>query len=366
MTTEDLNGPLEISADTWWVGRREGSLLERNIFLRSFRQNGKPVVNMLIDPGPPADLMTLTKKVGQVIGNLRNVNLVFANHQDPDVAYNAGYLQKLNPNISVVCSEDTWRLIRFYDLDPKRYYATERFKRQALNLTTGHELRFVPTPFCHFRGATMLYDLESRILFTGDLFGGLSYVPELWADERHWEGMKAFHQIYMPVQEAMALAVRSIRALDPKPVMLAPQHGALITGQWIDFFLDRLENLPVGLNLLLDSQQKDNYLAAMNELLMELSRGVGAGPIAQAMKVFGEDNSISSVIHADAKGVRDIRIDPSTAIDIFIRRLHELIPEQSDLVEMATVKVLLGRNIPLPDAMASIQGAASPEFLEIE
>ena len=67
MTTEDLSGPLEISADTWWVGRREGSLLERNIFLRSFRQNGKPVVNMLVDPGPPADLMTLTKKVGQVI-----------------------------------------------------------------------------------------------------------------------------------------------------------------------------------------------------------------------------------------------------------------------------------------------------------
>jgi len=179
MSNEDLSKPIEISADTFWVGQREGSLLERNIYLRVFRQNGRPAVSLRIDPGPPADLMTLTKKVGQVLGNLRNVNLVFANHQDPDVAANAGYLQKLNPNISVVCSEDTWRLIRFYDLDPKRYYATERFKKNTLNLATGHTLRFVPSPFCHFRGATMLYDPETRILSTGDLFGARSYLPDL-------------------------------------------------------------------------------------------------------------------------------------------------------------------------------------------
>ena len=366
MSGEDFSQPIEISADTFWVGQREGTLLERNIFLRVFRQSGRGVVNMVVDPGPPADLMTLTKKAGQVIGNLRNLNLVYANHQDPDVAYNTGYLQKLNPNLSVLCSEDTWRLIRFYDLNPKRYYATERFKKQTLHLSTGHELRFVSTPFCHFRGATMVYDLETRILYTGDLFGGLSYVPDLYADGRYWEGMKAFHQIYMPTQEAIALAVRNIRALDPAPLMIAPQHGSLITGEWVEFFLNKLEQLPVGLNLLLDAQQKDNYVAAMNELLLELGASVGAEPIAKAMKIFGEDGSISSVIQADAQGVKDIKIDPATAIGIFTRQLHQLIPEQADLVEMATVKVLLGRNIPLPEAMFAIEGAKSPEFIEMD
>jgi len=366
MSNEDLSKPIEISADTFWVGQREGSLLERNIYLRVFRQNGRPAVSLLIDPGPPADLMTLTKKVGQVLGNLRNVNLVFANHQDPDVAANAGYLQKLNPNISVVCSEDTWRLIRFYDLDPKRYYATERFKKNTLNLATGHTLRFVPSPFCHFRGATMLYDPETRILYTGDLFGALSYVPDLWADERQWDGIKAFHQIYMPVQEAIALTVQSIRALDPPPLVIAPQHGSLITGPWVEHYLQRLERLAVGLNLLVDSQGQENYLGAMNELLKELARTVGPEPIARAMKVFAQDGSVSSVIQADAQGVRDLKIDPDTAIDIFVRQLQKLIPSQADLVEMATVKVLLGRNIALPEAMRAVQGAASPEFIEIE
>jgi flavorubredoxin len=356
---------VEIAADTYWVGQREGSLLERNIYLRVFKQNGKALVNMLVDPGPPADLMTLAKKVGAIAGNLRNVNLVFANHQDPDVAFNSAYLQKLNPNLTVVCSEDTWRLIRFYDLNPKRYYAVERFNNLQLKLATGHELRFVPTPFCHFRGATMVYDPETRILYTGDLLGGLSYVPSFFATEQSWEGMKAFHQIYMPTQEALALAVRNIRALDPAPLMLAPQHGSLISADWIPYFLDRIENLPVGLNLLLDAQQKENYLAAMNELLMELGRALGAGPIGEAIRVFSADNSISSVIQADATGIRDIKIDPRTAIEIFTQKLARLLPDQGPIIEMAVVKTLLGRNIPLPESM---QRAAteSPEFVQVQ
>lgn len=365
MSDIDYSVPLQIAEGTYWVGRRENTLLERNIFLRVFDRPDKGAVNLLIDPGPPADLMELAKKVAAVAGSLRNVNLVFANHQDPDVCYNTAYLQKLNPKLTVVCSEDTWRLIRFYDLDAKRFYAVERFKQQRLKLATGHELRFVPTPFCHFRGATMLYDLETRILYTGDLFGGLSYLPSFWADERSWEGIKAFQQIYMPTQEALALAVRSIRALDPAPLMLAPQHGGLISSDFIPYFLERLESLPVGLNLLLDSRQKANYIAAMNELLLELGRALGSEPIARAMKVFEADTTFSSILTADATGIRDVKIDPSTAIDIFLSRLTALLPQDDASVDLAVIKVLLGRNIPLPESLQR-EGAHSPEFALLE
>jgi flavorubredoxin len=361
----DFKAPLQIAEGTYWVGRRENTLLERNIFLRVFSKDGQGVVNLLIDPGPPADLMDLAKKVAAVTGSLRNVNLVFANHQDPDVSYNAAYLQKLNPKLTVVCSEDTWRLIRFYDLDPKRFYAVERFKRESMNLATGHQLRFVPTPFCHFRGATMLYDIETRILYTGDLFGGLSYMPGFWADERSWEGIKAFHQIYMPTQEALALAVRSIRALDPPPLILAPQHGGIISADFIPYFLERLENLPVGLNLLRDSRQKANYIAAMNELLLELGRSLGSEPIARAMKVFEADATVSSILSADSTGIRDVKIDPSTAIDIFLAQLTAQLPQHDASIDLAVIKVLIGRNIPLPESLQR-DGPRSPEFVLLE
>jgi flavorubredoxin len=38
----------------------------------------------------------------------------------------------------------------------------------------------------------MIYDHETRILYTGDLFGGLSYKSDLYADESSWDGMKTF------------------------------------------------------------------------------------------------------------------------------------------------------------------------------
>jgi flavorubredoxin len=361
----DTSLAVKIAPDTYWVGRREKTLLERNIYLRSFFRSGHEVVHLVIDPGPPADLEVLTRKVTALIGDVRRISLAFANHQDPDVCYNLAELQQRNPALTVLCSEDTWRLIRFYGLDPKRYYAVERFRRLALRLSTGQELRFVPTPFCHFRGATMLYDVETRVLYTGDLFGGLSYVPTFWADQRSWEGVKAFHQIYMPTQEALALAVRSIRALEPAPLLLAPQHGGLITAEHIPFFLDRLEALPVGLNLLLHSQNKENYLAAMNELLLELGRAVGAEPIAHAMRIFGDDQTFSSVLRADAHGVLDMKIEPRTAIDIFLAQIGRVLPAHQGAIAVAATKVLLGRNIPLPEALQRNQ-APSPHFAHAE
>jgi glyoxylase-like metal-dependent hydrolase (beta-lactamase superfamily II) len=347
----DIEQPVQIASGTYWVGRRENTLLERNIYLRSFAKPGRESIHLLIDPGPPADLLALSENVASLIDGLHNINIVFANHQDPDVVYNAAYLQKLNPAMTVVCSEDTWRLIQFYGLDPKRHYAVERFKDLSLKLATGQELRFVPTPFCHFRGATMLYDVETRVLYTGDLFGGLSYVPSFWASERSWEGVKAFHQIYMPTHEALSLAVRSIRALDPAPVLLAPQHGSLIPAPLIPFFLDRLEALPVGLNLLLDSRSKANYLAAMNELLVELGGSLGAEPIAYAMKVFESDGTISNVLTADSSGIREVRIEPGTAIEIFLTQITRVLPVHRRTIDMAATKVLLGRNIPLPEQL---------------
>ncbi len=355
MTAEEQNTEfspdqvIEITDGTYWVGHREGTLLERNTYLRVFEAEGKPSINLLIDPGPPQDFMEITKKVSQVIGDIRNLHLAFLNHQDPDVVFNASYLQKSNPAMQVLCSEDTWRLVRFYDLAQDKYKPVERFPGMKAKLSTGHQLQFVPTPFCHFRGATMLYDLQTRILFTGDLFGGLSYQKNFMADENSWDGIKTFHQIYMPSREALSLAVKNIRALDPPPVALAPQHGGIISGALVEHYLSKLEKLPVGLNLILDSHSKNNYLAAMNDLLIELARSLGVESITKATKVFMEDGSFPNVIKATSHGISDIKIDLDTALGLLCNTLYkEMGDENRSVVDMAVVKSLLNRNIPLP------------------
>lgn len=347
-TEYNFKEPIAIGTNSYWVGNREGSLLERNIYLRVFRGKGT-TVNLIIDPGPPSDFLILTEKANKIIGDLKDVDLAFVNHHDPDGAYNVSYLQQKNLDLTVLCSEETWNLIKFYDLNSQRFRAVESFENHTLQLATGHILSFIPSPFCHSRGAVMLYDHETRILYTGDLFSGLSYVKDFYADDRHWEGLKTFHQIYMPTREALKLAIGNIRALDPLPLMFAPQHGSVIIRPWINYYLERVESLSVGINLLTNSSQKDNYIAALNQLLLELSHILSPAKIVSALRVFQGDGSFSNMIHVDSRrGIIDINTDPPNALTIFLNSIRGQAADQVNLVETAALKVLCERNIPLP------------------
>jgi CheY-like chemotaxis protein/glyoxylase-like metal-dependent hydrolase (beta-lactamase superfamily II) len=273
----DTSRAVEIAPDVYWVGRRNPrSLLQCNVYLRVFRGAGA-TVRLLVDPGSPVDLPVISRKVAEVIGGLGEVDMFSVNHQDPDVVANSVYVQRMNPRAQCIASEDTWRLIAHYELDPARVSLVEAMPGGRLALPTGHALEFVPTPYCHFRGAVALYDPASRVLFTGDLFGGLSPPNHdtLYADAATWEGVRAFHQIYMPTRKMLRRAVRAIRELRPRPEIVAPQHGDILRGALIDELLERVADLPVGADLLdemEDREMADLLRLGANELI---SRAVG-------------------------------------------------------------------------------------------
>ncbi|MCD6587922.1 MAG: hypothetical protein J7K88_05175 [Candidatus Fermentibacteraceae bacterium] len=351
MREPDLDKPVEIAPGIYWVGRREDTLLERNIYLRVFT-NGDKTVNLLIDPGPPEDLTPLVKKLSSLIGGIRNLHVMFLNHQDPDVSYNSGHLQKLNPNCIVLCSEDSWRLVKFYGLDPKKYKAVESFKDMKVTLSTGHTLRFIPTPYCHFRGAVMLFDEETGVLFSGDFLGGLSFKQDLYASPESWDGIATFHQIYMPSQAALKHAVNNIREMGKAPGIIAPQHGSILTGELVQDFLGRVENLEVGLDLFLKDHTKKNYIAALNELLAEFSQIVDSSIIPRALSAFMSDGSFPNAITVGDSGVTDIKVDAQYAVEIFLRELRQQTPSDLlDLVDISIVRVLTMWKIPLPEFM---------------
>jgi len=178
----DCSGPVEIAPGIYWVGNRTEKGFESNAYLRIFKGNGKQF-NLLIDPGPSPDFNAIAGKIEQVLGANYNLDLVYLNHQDPDVCINTVYFQRHFPKLQIVTSEDTWRLVRFYGLKENQFVATENFKTGRIKVKTGHQLRLIPTPYAHFRGACPLYDEEQKILFTGDLFGGLTDTPELYAEK---------------------------------------------------------------------------------------------------------------------------------------------------------------------------------------
>jgi len=336
MQDVDMSKPVEIEKDIYWVGSSEEALLRRNIYLRVFRFNGKNI-SMIIDPGPESDLGILAKKTAAVIGSLSKVNMIFVNHQDPDVAPNAKHIQKYNPEALTLMTEDTWRLVQFFGLNPEKFRAVEKFRdmkvniRMASDVRPSYQMRFVPTPFCHFRGSCMYYDVDSRILFSGDFFGGIS-TSELFAEEEHWEGVKAFHQLYFPSRKALRHSLAKIKALDPRPMMIAPQHGGILKGEMIDLFIERMEKLMVGLDIIQDKRvDLSLVIDAANEIARVAVQEIGATNMEKVFEIFHPDGSYPAIFTLGSNNIiRDIKGGPMEAIEALVQVIFSFSDEEQE------------------------------------
>lgn len=261
-------GPQSIVDDCWMVGyRNPQSMLQCNTYIRSFTQFGS-TRNVCIDPGSRFDYDVIKKNSGQLVGDMHEVHAMTINHQDPDVAGNAPYFCDANRRIEMIVSEEVWRLLQHMMLKPGKVRLSHGRTR---SVSTRQPFQFVPTPFCHFRGAMALFDPEHRILYSGDLFGGLNRlgVVHTLAREEDWTGIAQFHQIYMPSREVLRYAVREILSLRPKVEIIAPQHGHVITGDLVGLFLERMHELLVGSDLLAEEWDTDN-LSGYREVLQGL------------------------------------------------------------------------------------------------
>ncbi len=361
----NMNGPVEIGNGVYWVGSSSGEFLRRNVYLRTYRGKDK-TFNLLIDPGPPCDLDAVLSKIAAVVGGPENIHAIAVNHQDPDVGANAAEFVRRNPQIVVLMTEDTWRLAQYFGIERKNFKAVEKLRNLQVSLPTGQVLRFVPTPFCHFRGACMVYDRDSRILFSGDLFAGVA-APALTATASSWTGIKAFHQLYMPSNDALRLAVRRIRALDPAPETIAPQHGGIISGDLVAQFLEKMESLPVGLDIIAGLQERvPAIIDALNGSLAAFRETLGADRIKKVMQFFQPDGSYPALFTlTDNDAVADIKAEPFAAIEALVRILHRQCPdEQKASLRSRIWNIFLERNLPPPEGAFSDEEILEAEILE--
>jgi flavorubredoxin len=361
----DLSKAVKISDDIYWVGTGTQNFLSRNSYLRSYNSADKKNA-MIIDPGPVVDLDVLINKVSSVIGSVSQVNMVFMNHQDPDVVGNAPYLARSNPNTLMLATEDTWRLVCLSGLDSTKFRAVERFKNMRIALPTGHKIQFVPTPFCHFRGACMLYDLESRILFSGDFLGGIA-CTQLYATRANWHGVKAFHQLYMPSNDAIRLAVKRIRDLQPPPLMIAPQHGSIIRTEDIPFFLEQMENLPVGLDIISTFENMmPQLIDGLNEIVASVKNTIGENSVRNTMKMFHADGSYPAIFSLTSEEkISEIKGDPIESIEALIRMFFRNCDEsQKSVLKSIILKILIMRDLPTFDSLLAQECSLEVEFLE--
>ncbi len=181
-----------VTEGCYMVGRRNpDSLLQCNTYLRTFHGGRGGDLHWCIDPGSQIDYPQVRSNLLAHVESLSHLQIVSLNHQDPDVVANLTHLTKENDSLIGLVSEDTWRLVRHLGARPRELHFADKLRGHLVKLPGGHRIWTLPTPFCHFRGAIAYYDLETRVLFSGDLFGELNEPRrmQLLAGEQDWPGI---------------------------------------------------------------------------------------------------------------------------------------------------------------------------------
>jgi flavorubredoxin len=344
------------------VGHRNPeSMLQCNTYVRSFRQFGSRR-NICIDPGSQLDYSVVESNIAELLGDTGQIHAMTINHQDPDVAGNAPDLCDANPQVELITSEEVWRLLQHTMVRPGKL----RLSQGATPASTTQPFQFVPTPFCHFRGAMALYDPEQRILYSGDLFGGLNRLGDvhLWATEEDWNGIAQFHQIYMPSREVLRYAVKQILRLRPKVEIIAPQHGHVIKGEMVDLFLERMHELLVGHDLFSDAWDHENlegYQEVIQRLINEAESQRGDVNVTCRLSEDEASDDLHSQLQFRQRQVHLEREGYTALAKVFARLADGETKEFISDLRKVVAEGCHDLGLPIPPAASGFEAAAEQE-----
>ena len=264
----DVNRAVEIGGGVWWVGKRlPDDIFQCHAYLIEHGGN-----SVLIDPGGALTFDAVRAKVEEVIP-FSSVRYFVCSHQDPDITASLKLIEALpglNPEAEIVTHWRARELLRHYDLKTPFYEIEEHGYRLDLG---GRVLFFVFTPYLHFPGAFCTFDAATGIMFTSDLFGGMTRDWRLAADdESYFEEVRPFHEHYMPAREIL---VHGLMKIEECPVkLIAPQHGSLIHGDLIKFVIGKLKQLDCGVFALAGDSTDVRRLSFLNRTLRDITNAV--------------------------------------------------------------------------------------------
>jgi PAS domain S-box-containing protein len=260
MPLPSAHRPICIADRCYWVGKYlEGDPFQCHPY---FIDNENE--SILIDPGSVLEIDEVIKKV-TAIRPLNDIKYIILHHQDPDLAAAVPQLEKQigRNDLHIITHSRMTPLIKHYGIR-SAYYEIDK-NDLKLSTRNGLELRFITTPYCHSPGAFVTYHPEEKVLFSGDIFGGLEESWQFYANETYFEQTAAFHKAYMPSREILNFTLQKIERLDM--VLIAPQHGSLIREPYIRPLIKRLKKLECGLYI--DEEYRQNLLSAIEKLQQE-------------------------------------------------------------------------------------------------
>ncbi len=249
----------EIADDIFWIGMHlKGDPFQCHPYLI---KNGDE--SILIDPGSMLEFDAVVKKIDEVVG-IKSIKYIVLHHQDPDLCASVPEIEKLinRDDLLIVTHSRMSLLIKHYMVS-SNYYEIDK-QDLILKTKNGKTLHFLTTPYCHSPGAFVSYEPTTKVLFSGDIFGGIEHSWNFYADETYFEKAKLFHQEYMPSKDIFNYALSKIQKLNME--LIAPQHGSIIEKKYIAKLIEDMKNLECGLYI------DEKYNVELQDTIYQLKR----------------------------------------------------------------------------------------------
>lgn len=231
------NRILEIKEDIKWVGIRDEGLETFDIVMET--KYGTTYNSYFIDAERKTIIDTskesfkddYIEKIRQVVDPSK-IEVIIANHTEPDHSGNIKYLLELAPDAVVYGSKIALSYLNDMMNRPFNSCAVKDGDTISLGNKT---IQIINAPNLHWPDSIYSYLVEDKILFTCDSFGSHYCSEEMFDDKiKQDEWQEAFQYyfdvILKPYSSFMLKAIEKIKPLDIE--MICPGHGPILRSHW--------------------------------------------------------------------------------------------------------------------------------------
>lgn len=180
----------------------------------------------------------------------QQLSAIVASHADPDII--ASLDRWMTASSAPVYISTVWeRFIPHFCKPGKTGGRIIGIPDRGARIPIGkQELVALPAHFLHAEGNFHFWDPPSGILFTGDLGASIGVDPRvpIQSLSAHIPRMEPFHRRYMVSNKVLRLWAEMVRTLPIR--MLVPQHGAPLVGPAVAEFIDWVQGLSCGIDLM--------------------------------------------------------------------------------------------------------------------
>lgn len=158
-----------------------------------------------------------------------DIDYIVINHMEPDHSGLVKTLRRISPSIKIIGSEKTKKMLAEFFSITKNVEVVSDGDTLPLGKNT---LKFISAPFLHWPETMMTYEIENRILFSCDAFGGYGAIQGAIFDDEckqpDFYEKEALRYYVNIVANFSARVLGAIERLKDLPVeVIAPSHGLI-------------------------------------------------------------------------------------------------------------------------------------------